>query len=117
MLFFVPIAYFLLAALGTALAKARRRAGRLARRTRRLLLGGACLGARRASSRSLAALALADAPRALAVGVAQIGPVFFAWALAQCYAEAFGFRRAWAVFAVIGGIVLVILLAIRLASL
>ena len=40
----------------------------------------------------------------------------FAWALAQCYAEAFGFRRAWAVFAAIGGIVLMILAAARLLS-
>jgi hypothetical protein len=40
--------------------------------------------------------------------VSQVGPVFFAWALAQCYAEAFGFARAWAVFAVIAALVLLI---------
>jgi hypothetical protein len=55
---------------------------------------------------ALAPLAMADAPRAAMALVTQAGPVFFAWALAQCYAEAFGFRRAWAVFAVIAALVL-----------
>ncbi|MFK7945333.1 MAG: YIP1 family protein [Paracoccaceae bacterium] len=42
----------------------------------------------------------------VATAVAQIGPVFFAWALAQCLTEAFGFTRAWVVFAVIALLVL-----------
>ena len=41
----------------------------------------------------------------------QIGPVFFAWALSQCFAEAFGFTRPWAVFLTIAALVLVLLIA------
>src|SRR5690625_3107221 len=46
-------------------------------------------------------LAFPGAP-GVAIGIGtQIGPVFFAWALAQCYAEAFGFRRASNVLGII----------------
>lgn len=38
--------------------------------------------------------------------IGQVGPVFFGWALAQCITEVFGFSRTWAVFLVIGALVL-----------
>jgi hypothetical protein len=115
-LFFVPIVYYLLAALGTALAKLAGGRGGW-RDGRAAFFWAALVSAPVGVLTGFAALSLHAAPPAVTVVVAQIGPVFFAWALAQCYAEAFGFRRAWAVFAAIGGIVLVILLAARLASL
>ena len=37
----------------------------------------------------------------------QVGSIFFAWALAHCYAEAFGFRSALKVLVVIALIALV----------
>lgn len=46
---------------------------------------------------------------ALGTLVGQVGPVFFAWALGQCFAEAFGFTRTWVVFAAIALLVLVLL--------
>ncbi len=116
MLFFVPLVYYGLAALGTALAKAAGGRGGW-RDGRAAFFWAALVTAPIGALSGLAALALHGAPPAVTVGVAQIGPVFFAWAMAQCYAEAFAFRRAWTVFAAIGGSVLVILLAARLASL
>lgn len=115
MMFFVPFVYYLLAALGTAMAKI---AGGQAgwRDGRAAFFWAALVSAPVVVLTGVAALALDGAPRALLVGVAQIGPVFFAWALAQCYAEAFGFDRGWTVFAAIGGIVLAILVVARLAS-
>jgi hypothetical protein len=114
MLFFVPLVYYGLAALGTALAKAFRGRGSW-RDGRAAFFWGALVSAPVVMLTGLAALALETAPGPLAVAVAQIGPVVFAWALAQCFAEAFGFARSWAVFAAIGAIVLLIVLAARLA--
>ena len=115
LLFFVPLVYYLLAALGTALAKAFRGRGSW-RDGRAAFFWAALVSAPVVALSNLAALALDGAPRALVAGMAQIGPVFFAWALAQCFAEAFGFARSWVVFAAIGVIVLLIVLAARLAS-
>jgi hypothetical protein len=116
MLFFVPLVYYLLAALGTALARGFRGRGSW-RDGRAAFFWAALVSAPVVVLSGFAALALDGAPRALTVGIAQVGPVFFAWALAQCFAEAFGFARSWVVFAAIGGIVLLIVLAARLASL
>ena len=119
MLFFVPLVYYLLAAVGTALAKACSGRGSW-RDGRAAFFWAALVSAPAVVLSGLAALTLDGAPRALVAGVAQIGPVFFAWALAQCFAETFGFARSWAVFAAIGAAVLLavlpILLAARLAS-
>ena len=45
--------------------------------------------------------------------IGQIGPAFFAWALARCYAELFGFSRPWLVFGTVVVIVLALLGAVR----
>jgi hypothetical protein len=113
-LFFVPLVYYGLAALGTALAKASRGQGSW-RDGRAAFFWAALVSAPVMALSGLAALALDDAPPALSVAVAQVGPVFFAWALAQCFAEAFGFARSWAVFAAIGAVMLLIVAAARLA--
>jgi hypothetical protein len=116
MLFFVPLVYYLLAALGTALAKAAGGDGSW-RDGRAAFFWAALVSAPVVVLGGLAALALAGAPPALAVGVAQLGPVFFAWALAQCFAEAFGFKRSWVVFAAIGAVALSIVAGARLVTL
>jgi hypothetical protein len=115
LMFFVPLVYYLLAALGTALAKAAGGTGSW-RDGRAAFLWAALVSAPVVVLSSLAALALDAAPQALTVAVAQIGPVFFAWALAQCFAEAFGFIRGWMVLAAIGAIVLLIVFLARLAA-
>ncbi len=115
LLFFVPLVYYGLAALGTVLAKAARGTGSW-RDGRAAFFWAALVSAPVVVLSSLAALALAAGPEALTVAVVQVGPVFFAWALAQCFAETFGFARGWGVFAAIGAIVLVIVLVARLAT-
>ncbi len=113
MLFFVPLVYYLLAGLGTALARVFRGRGSW-RDGRAAFFWAALVSAPVVVLSGLAALTLDGAPRALVAGMAQLGPVFFAWALAQCFAAAFGFARGWAVFATIGAVVLLIVLAARL---
>ena len=115
LLFFVPLVYYLLAALGTAVAKACGGRGSW-RDGRAAFFWAALVSAPVVVLSGLAALALDGAPSALTVAVAQAGPVFFAWALAQCFAEAFGFARSWAVFAAIGALVLLAVFAARLAT-
>lgn len=115
LMFFVPLLYYGLAALGTALAKAFGGRGGW-RDGRAAFFWAALVSAPVMVLSGLAALALGAAPGVLAVAVVQLGPVFFAWALAQCFAEAFGFARSWAVFASIGVVVLLIVLAARLAA-
>lgn len=105
---FVVLVYYALAALGSALARLAGGSG-IWRDGRAAFFWAALVSAPVVVLTGLLPLAMPGAPLKLLVVVAQVGPVFFAWALAQCYAEAFGFRRAWAVFAVIAGLVLLIL--------
>ena len=55
-----------------------------------------------------------SAPGAALAG--QFGPVLFAWALSQSYAEAFGFPRAWRVFAGLAVLILLPVLIIWMLS-
>lgn len=105
LLFFVPLLYYGLAALGTVLARAFGGRG-VWRDGRAAFFWAALVSAPVMVLTGLAALALEDAPLPLVALLGQAGPVFFAWALALCFAEAFGFARAWAVFAVIAGLAL-----------
>ena len=105
LLFFVPLAYYALAALGTVIARAFGGRGGW-RDGRAAFFWAALVSSPLVVLSGLAPLSMAGAPRELVAAVGQIGPAFFAWALAQCYAEAFGFRRAWAVFTVIACLVL-----------
>jgi hypothetical protein len=106
LLFFLPLAYCMLAALGTMIARA---------------FGGT--GSWFQGRAAFFWAALVSAPIMLVSGVAaiaaagiggwapdilrQLGAIFFAWALAHCYAEAFGFRSALKVLVVIALIALV----------
>lgn len=105
LLFFVPLAWYGLAALGTLVARAFGGTGGW-RDGRAAFFWAALVSAPVVALSTLAPVTIAGAPPEVLALVTQIGPLFFAWALAQCYAEAFGFRRAWAVLAVIAGIAL-----------
>ena len=109
-----PIALYLLALAGHAIARA---------------AGGT--GSGHASRAAMAWAALVSGPVALvattagliaaplagpAVGnvIGAVGFAAFAYAIAHCFAEAHGFRRPWAVFAAIAGLILVLALAARM---
>ena len=101
---FLLLAYYALAALGSTVAKLASGEGSW-RDGRGAFFWAALVTAPVIVLTGLAPLVVPGAPRELMVSVTQVGPVFFAWALAQCYAEAFGFHRAWAVFAAIAALV------------
>lgn len=102
LIFFLPLVYYGLAAAGTWVARSFGGAGRWFE-GRAAFFWGALVSAPVMLLAALAALALAASPRAAAI-VSQAGAVFFAWALAQTYAETFGFRNALKVLAVIAGL-------------
>lgn len=104
---FVVFAYYLLAALGTVIARLFGGRGSWTD-GRAAFFWASLVSAPVVVLSGLAAVAAVGAPRAVAVGIAEAGPVFYAWAVAQCYAEAFGFRRGWVVFAVIAALVLAV---------
>lgn len=105
LLIFVPLTWYALAAFGTMLARAFGGEGGW-HEGRAAFFWAALVSSPVLVLSSLVPLAFSEAS-GLATGIgAQIGPVFFAWALAQCYAEAFGFRRASNVLAVIAALVL-----------
>lgn len=54
----------------------------------------------------LLALGLEGVPRAVVLSAAS---VVLAWAVAQCMAEAHGFRRGWAVLAVVAGLIFAVI--------
>lgn len=107
MLFFVPLAWYGLALLGTLIARAFGGTGGW-RDGRAAFFWAALVSSPVLALSGLAPAAMAGMPPAAVAIAAQLGPLFFAWALAQCYAEAFGFRRAWAVFGVITALALVL---------
>lgn len=108
LLFFVPLLYYALAALGTWIARSFGGVGGW-RDGRVAFFWGALVSAPVMVLSSLVPLTMPGAPDMVRALIAQAGPVFFAWALAQCYAEAFGFRRASMVLAVILVIALAVL--------
>lgn len=100
LLIFVPLAWYALAAFGTVLARAFSGQGGW-HEGRAAFFWAALVSSPVLLLSGLLPLAFPGAP-GVAIGIGtQIGPVFFAWALAQCYAEAFGFRRASNVLGII----------------
>ena len=100
MLFLMPLFYYAFAAIGSAIARAC--GGQGGWRDGRAAFFWAVLVA--APVQVLSAvlpLFLAGVPPEVSTVTAQIGGVFFAWALAQCFAEAFGFARTWLVFVLV----------------
>ncbi len=104
---FLTLFFYVLATLGTAFARAFRGTGSW-HDGRAAFIWAALVASPVLVLSSLAAVSMPDAPPAVIAVVGQTGPVFFAWALAQCYSEAFGFARPWAVFALIAGLALAI---------
>ena len=110
-LFFVPLMYFGLAALGTLLARAFGGQGSWTE-GRAAFFWAALAAAPVMLLAKLGAIALAPAGPMAAGAAEQAGAVFFGFALACCYAEAFGFRSTLRVFAAVA---LPVLAAIGLA--
>jgi len=107
-LFFLPLAYYALAALGTALARGFGGHGGWFE-GRAAFFWAALVASPVMLLSTLASLAIGQAPGTVQLIIGQAGPVFFAWALSQSYAEAFGFRRGLAVLAVIVALVVAVL--------
>lgn len=108
MLFFVPLAYYGLAAVGTMIcrtfgAKERWVAGRAA------FFWAVLVSSPLMLLSTLGRLVTTQVSEWLSIAIAQIGPVFFAWALAACFAETFGFRHIWKVLGVVVAPILLIL--------
>ncbi|MEM1131282.1 MAG: YIP1 family protein, partial [Pseudomonadota bacterium] len=99
-LFFLPLFMYLCAVIAHVIARAFSGDGRWYH-GRCAMFWGFLVSAPIVLMSTLAALALSAAPRLLQVAVSEIGSVFTAFALAHCFAEAYGFRRTWLVFLVI----------------
>lgn len=106
-----PLAYYAVSALGTLIARAFGGQGSW-REGRAAFFWAALVSAPVVVVSTLVPRLLSGVPFEVLAAIGQIGGVFFAWALAQCYAEAFGFRRAWLVFAAICGMTLGLLLLV-----
>lgn len=115
LLIFVPLIWYALAAFGTLLARAF--GGEGGWREGRAAIFWAALVSSPVLTLSglLPFLFPAESGLAVVIGTL-IGPGFFGWAVAQCYAEAFGFRRASNVLAVIALLALVMVAVFWLAA-
>lgn len=99
-LFFVPLAYYGVAALGTAIARAfggtgTWKDGRIA------FFWSAFISAPVMLITGILPLILPTMPSPLLILIGQIGVFFFGWAIAQAFAEAFAFTRTWLVLMVV----------------
>jgi hypothetical protein len=111
MLFFVPLIYYVLAAAGTGIARLFGGIGTW-KTGRAAFFWAALVSAPVLLLTALGANAVPADLQPLVVLLTQLGQVVFAWALAQCFAEAFGFTRTWAVFAAIAGAAFAIILTV-----
>lgn len=110
LLFFLPLAYYGLAALGTVVA--RRFGGRGGWREGRAAFFWAALVSAPVLMLSMIGADLVSGAAGDVLG--EVGGVFFAWAVAACFTEVFGFASTWRVLAVVCGPVLVLLGAVLL---
>lgn len=115
LLFFLPLVYYGVAAIGTLLAWLFRGKGSW-RDGRTAFFWAALVSAPIVVLSGVGSVSAGAVGSNLGVLVGQIGAVFFAWALAQCYAEAFGFSRSWAVLGVIAAIVGVVMAALYVVT-
>ena len=97
MLFLLPLFYYGMAAVGSAVARACGGQGGW-RDGRAAFFWAVLVAAPIQVLSAILPLFLAGVPPEVSTVTAQVGGVFFAWALAQCFAEAFGFARTWLVF-------------------
>lgn len=100
MLFFVPLAYYGLAAIGTSLARLCGGQGGW-RDGRAAFFWAALVSAPVILLTVLGNLIATGLPDIVGTVIRQFGAIFFAWAVARCFAEIFGFTRPWLVFIVV----------------
>ncbi len=107
LMFFLPLLYYGLAAAGTLISRlfggtGSWREGRIA------FFWSALVAAPVLVFSMLAPGAISDMPQLVRIVLGQAGSVFFAWALALCFTEAFGFSRVWPALATISSPVVLI---------
>jgi hypothetical protein len=102
-IFFRTLAFYALAALAGAIAKAAGGGGDW-RDSRAALFWAALVAAPVILAATLLSLLLTGAPGQAADIAGMLGAVAFAWAVAQCFAEAHGFASAWRVFMAVAGL-------------
>ena len=98
MLFWRSLAYYGMAALATLIARACGGQGAW-KDGRAAFFWAVLVSAPVLLLSALLPLLLTGVPPEVATVTAQVGAVFFTWALAQCFAETFGFARTWIVCA------------------
>jgi len=101
---FVPLFYYVLAAIGGALARAMGGVGSW-RDSRAAFFWAALVAAPVILAAKLLALFLVGLPGPVVGSVEMLGKAAFAWAIAHCFAEAHGFASAWKVLATLVGLV------------
>ena len=99
-LFFVPLAYYGVAALGTAIARLFGGTGKWYE-GRVAFFWAAFLAAPVMLITGVLPLFVSGLPEPFLILVGQIGVFFFAWAISQAFAEAFSFTRTWLVLIVV----------------
>ncbi|MEM7210371.1 MAG: YIP1 family protein [Pseudomonadota bacterium] len=99
-LFFVPLAYYGVAALGTAIARLFGGTGKWYE-GRVAFFWAAFISAPVMLLTGILPLVVPGLPAPFLILVGQIGVFFFAWAIAQAFAEAFSFTRTWLVLIVV----------------
>jgi hypothetical protein len=95
-IFFRTLAFYALAALAGLIARAAEGSGGW-RDTRAALFWAALVAAPVILAATMASLLLTGVPGPAAAIASMLGAVAFAWAVAQCVAEAHGFTSAWRV--------------------
>ncbi|MEM6622613.1 MAG: hypothetical protein AAF674_10320 [Pseudomonadota bacterium] len=114
-LFITPLVYYALAAIGTLISKLFRGHGGW-QSGRAAFFWASLVSAPIMALSYIVPPMIVSAPAWVPAAVIQLGPVFFIWALAQCFAEAFEFRQVWMVFATMSAPILAIFVVLRLAG-
>lgn len=94
--FFVPLAYYLVAAAGTLAAKACGGTGNWYE-GRVAFFWAAFISAPVTMLTGILPIFVPSLPEPITIAIGQVGVFFFAWAIAQAFAEAFSFTRTWLV--------------------
>ena len=102
-IFFRTLAFYALAALAGAVARAAGGSGGW-RDSRAALFWAALVAAPVILAATLLSLLLTGVPGQAGAIAGMLGAVAFAWAVAQCIAEAHGFTSAWRVLAAVAGL-------------
>lgn len=99
-LFFVPLAYYLVAALGAGIAKLCKGDGSWYE-GRVAFFWAAFISAPVLLITGILPALVSGLPHPALIAIGQIGVFFFAWAIAQSFAEAYSFSRTWLVLIVV----------------